>query len=77
MKNNNSQIAQWQSGSVKGDAVAGSIPALATNNGKERMVSQVTVFRRATQSGLREAKRQASSTASGAGSIPAFATKVN
>jgi hypothetical protein len=47
------------------------------NNGKERMVSQVTVFRRATQSGLREAKMQASSTASGAGSIPVFATKLN
>jgi hypothetical protein len=46
-------------------------------NGKERMVLQVTVFRRAAQSGLREAKRQASPTASGAGSIPAFATKKN
>jgi hypothetical protein len=63
---------------------AGSNPVLTTKNeiiksinGKERMVTQVTVFRRATQSGLREAKRQASPTASGAGSIPAFATKVN
>jgi hypothetical protein len=47
------------------------------NNGKARMVSQVTVFRRATQSGVWEAKRQASPTVSGAGSTPAFATKVN
>ena len=47
-----------------------------TYNGKERTVSQVTVFRRAAQSGLREAKRQASPTVSGAGSIPAFATKI-
>jgi hypothetical protein len=41
MKNNNSQIAQWQSGSVKGDAVAGSIPALATkilNYGKRKKI---------------------------------------
>jgi len=45
------------------------------NNGKERKVSQVTVFRRVAQSGLREAKRQAIPTASGAGSTPAFATK--
>jgi hypothetical protein len=45
-------------------------------NGKARTVSQVTVFRRATQSGLREAKMQASPTASCAGSIPAFATKI-
>jgi len=42
-------------------------------NGKARMVSQVTVFRRATQSGLREAKRQASPTESGAGYNPALA----
>ena len=27
---NNGQVAHWQSGSVKGGAVAGSIPVLAT-----------------------------------------------